>query len=127
MSNMTILLFLSVYKETDMMCKRRIANAIYELYFFFRIIYTTFQDFLAGLITGGLVTKFGTKICGCCGAMLSATGIAVCFIAPNLEFLIIFVGVMSGLINLFIECYFYTHDCLFLSSILFFHTQLKHS
>uniref|UniRef100_K1R1R8 Monocarboxylate transporter 13 n=1 Tax=Magallana gigas TaxID=29159 RepID=K1R1R8_MAGGI len=48
------------------------------------------------LLTGELVTKFGTKICGCCGALLSAIGIAVCFIAPNLEFLIFFVGVMSG-------------------------------
>lgn len=37
--NMTIILFLSVYKETDMMCKRRIANAIYELYFFSNNLY----------------------------------------------------------------------------------------
>lgn len=66
-------------------------------------------QFLPGLITGGLVTKFGTKICGCFGAMLSATGIAVCFIAPNLEFLIIFMGVMSGYINLIIERYCYIY------------------
>ncbi|XP_062587543.1 monocarboxylate transporter 13-like [Saccostrea cucullata] len=52
--------------------------------------------FIGGLVTGTLVSRFGTRICGCCGALLSAVGIGVCFVAPNLEFLIIFIGVMAG-------------------------------
>ncbi|XP_061187450.1 monocarboxylate transporter 13-like [Saccostrea echinata] len=52
--------------------------------------------FIGGLVTGTLVSRFGTRICGCCGALLSAVGIGVCFVAPNLEFLIVFLGAMAG-------------------------------
>ncbi|XP_055995736.1 monocarboxylate transporter 13-like [Ostrea edulis] len=51
---------------------------------------------IGGIVTGTFVLKFGTRICGCCGALLSAIGIGVCFLATGLEFLIIFIGVMAG-------------------------------
>ena len=54
---------------------------------------------LEGLITGTLVSKFGTKVCGCTGAVLSAVGIGVCFTATNLEFVIICIGVVAGQTN----------------------------
>lgn len=68
--------------------------------------YIVFEDFVyfvilnyyffLGLIIGGLVIKFGIKICGCFGVMFFVIGIVVCFIVLNLEFFIFFVGVMLG-------------------------------
>ncbi|XP_045176657.2 monocarboxylate transporter 13-like isoform X2 [Mercenaria mercenaria] len=50
-----------------------------------------------GIFTGALITKFGLTVVGMLGSFIVSVGLMACFFASSLTYLIISIGVVSGL------------------------------
>ncbi|XP_071143130.1 monocarboxylate transporter 2-like [Mytilus edulis] len=52
---------------------------------------------IGGCISGIIVTKYGAFRCGIVGGILAAAGLSISFVATSIFFLVIFVGIVSGI------------------------------